>query len=1459
MNILNISTKSTGDSLSATEFNEVVSAVNTVNSNEVTDASNISSNTSSISTLTSGLSTANTNISTLNTSLATKANSSDVYTKANTYSKTEVTTLLDSVTISQAVINTTGTIYGEIVIGGTTYDLYRQLFSVTGLPTVSGVTSDLVLSNSPLGFNLFCYVDGYSLSSGSKINGEFLMNAYTINKVYINSSLQTVMNITCNQNISTTYTMYVVLMYIKPDYYEVNLDISLPTSVTVSDVTFSFPTFKYDKKTIFTQITDDSYAQLNRFSNFVRGRDVNVGTGNWAQWVHTDGSGNDAVSNYASDPGNTLFWTPPFPLAFSDGCGKFVYPANSCIIWPGTPNYMENSSLDWYDMVDFGISPDFHDVWNPYTDSNDSVGYGSSQSSFDTCVSTTRKYVYDNIISEYMKTMIIPNGDETYVNYDINNSLINIQIADSKSWSSVVYPYASNFTLQKTSVPPARRFATSYQNVLDALNDADPTKVTTKENRIWSMLGNHRLGNEYLGIEELLYSLRLIGGSDDTWVPSVDEYYEYWYNCNNSLTSKISGTNGITYNMYIPKLYNFYHPTMSLLVSNVYNANTTSKDTLNLQGTATSNGNVTITRGSYSDTISYTTGDTAAVLAYNISKSTAFTDSTLSVDNESVKFTSNSTGEISQPIFVDNNGQSQIVTFTLSGTVTAVSAISFYVDFSENSLSYTPTSGQTAIEVCNAIKLAQSSNTSFIGWSVDTTSGVNTITFTKKYDYTADTPTFTANNSGLSASVSITQTGKNNNFQGAWNRGINGFSVTSDDCEYLSYGVDSNTESNVSGVPNMLINFGYGTNLTTTATKYTNRYVGNKTRGNGIDAQYFVNLLSDSNTAKSSLQTTLDTYLKTPVLTSFILNEGVTTTSSLTIPVSFISSITPTYYMISEDSGFSGATWQAYSSNITYTLNDASGSHTVYFKVKNSNGSSNVLSSIVSYSPQNINLTAVSINSGASSTSSRTVTLTYTATGGTPTYYMASEDSTFTNGTWIAMTDTISFTLSSGSATKTVYFKLKNNYYTSSIVSSSIAYQGAAFALDSISINSGATYSSSEMVTVTINAEGENNPTGYKLSETSNLSDVTSYTTYTSSSISYTFSSYGTKTLYCQITDGTSTSTIKSATIIVEQPVELTSISINSGASTVNIATVSVAMVYTGTPTYYMISTTSGFTGASWVAFTSSTITYTLASTGSTTLYVKLMNDVTTASSTQSAVINYIQVVKFLMANMSSGVTDSTYGYINGSNSSIFSGTLSDTKYSTDKTKTFNLSGLYFLNPTQRAALASPYISTVVSGYSMQCNLPAYSNHNTPSFTGTGTYSNDYLWNSTDKFNYSPFPFATNQLETSSTSPVTCSVGKFTGFDSGTYKLRFLPTNTESWWTSANTEIYHIKINDSDIVDIAGNTFDTTYWENNTNWIEVDNITVGSDGNMIFMGWATVAINGYHFPDVTFLEITKTA
>jgi hypothetical protein len=84
-----------------------------------------------------------------------------------------------------------------------------------------------------------------------------------------------------------------------------------------------------------------------------------------------------------------------------------------------------------------------------------------------------------------------------------------------------------------------------------------------------------------------------------------------------------------------------------------------------------------------------------------------------------------------------------------------------------------------------------------------------------------------------------------------------------------------------------------------------------------------------------------------PVVSSFSINSGATSTTNWTVTLKNTCANWPTQYMASESSSFSGAGWRTYSAAPNFMLSSGSGTKTVYFKAKNSGGESAVVSDTI--------------------------------------------------------------------------------------------------------------------------------------------------------------------------------------------------------------------------------------------------------------------------------------------------------------------------------------------------------------------------------------------------------------------------------------------------------------------------------------------------------------------------------
>lgn len=79
-----------------------------------------------------------------------------------------------------------------------------------------------------------------------------------------------------------------------------------------------------------------------------------------------------------------------------------------------------------------------------------------------------------------------------------------------------------------------------------------------------------------------------------------------------------------------------------------------------------------------------------------------------------------------------------------------------------------------------------------------------------------------------------------------------------------------------------------------------------------------------------------------PAVGSFVINNGAYMTHTNRVTLNNVVSGNPTHYMVSEDKEFGGATWLPYAANPVRLLSAGFGVKTLYFRVKNADGVSNV-------------------------------------------------------------------------------------------------------------------------------------------------------------------------------------------------------------------------------------------------------------------------------------------------------------------------------------------------------------------------------------------------------------------------------------------------------------------------------------------------------------------------------------
>ncbi|MDR0581983.1 MAG: T9SS type A sorting domain-containing protein, partial [Prevotellaceae bacterium] len=183
-------------------------------------------------------------------------------------------------------------------------------------------------------------------------------------------------------------------------------------------------------------------------------------------------------------------------------------------------------------------------------------------------------------------------------------------------------------------------------------------------------------------------------------------------------------------------------------------------------------------------------------------------------------------------------------------------------------------------------------------------------------------------------------------------------------------------------------------------------------------------------------------------------------------------------------------------------------------------------------------LTAFELENGNAVALYRTVDLTYTYSGGAPTYYMASEQQDFNDASWQAYNPSaLTYTFASDvHGVKTVYTKLKNDKGETTVLSDDILYKPLhPMSITDFTVNSGAMNTNSRVVT--LNHTVENGiPAVFSANE--DLSQVGKvWLPYVETPV-YTLSGgVGLKEVYFVVANATDTSEIVSDHIYLDESV----------------------------------------------------------------------------------------------------------------------------------------------------------------------------------------------------------------------------------------------------------------------------------------------------------------------------------
>jgi len=351
-----------------------------------------------------------------------------------------------------------------------------------------------------------------------------------------------------------------------------------------------------------------------------------------------------------------------------------------------------------------------------------------------------------------------------------------------------------------------------------------------------------------------------------------------------------------------------------------------------------------------------------------------------------------------------------------------------------------------------------------------------------------------------------------------------------------------------------------------------------------------------------------------PSLSGISINNGAASTSIRNVQVYLqgISGLGAKQVRLSNDNSVWGS-WIVYTgAALNHTLTETNGTKTVYLQIKNIAGTqATTYSDTIQLSTVGFpDLLGISINSGATETSSRTVSIALSiGNGTTPTHY-AIQENEGTFGNWTAYSSSpISHTIAhAGDGAKAIGVKMKDaDSNESPAKTANILLVTEAATLGGITINNGDNETQSKSIQIAFSSV-----TGYGQKQVAISESELSLSNWTDHNVNLPFpftlsTGNGLKNIYAKVKNIAGASDTKSDSITLNEAtsVQLTAFSLNSGNPATN-QTVPISFTASGSPDKYMISESSSFTGASWQNITGSD-TYTLSrGNGSKIVYFKV-------------------------------------------------------------------------------------------------------------------------------------------------------------------------------------------------------------------------------------------------------------
>lgn len=471
----------------------------------------------------------------------------DKVNKDQVYTKKEVD---DKVLGSSSMIFIGEQEVGIFKCGNDNYTIYELTAEISNLPIISGQSADVVISDTPLGNNLYLKVDCFCVSAKEG----FPISAYGLKKIYVHDDGTTRATVVCHEVLSGDVKAILTIRYIKGllsyDTFRFSIPVSELGITSVDDVNVGMSPLKYNKRFVFSWTTDDGllsiYSLMHKYIN--------------KKYI-------DDEYNYHDGMTPTTGMTPTRVLCSTDGCGNDVrFRLDS-----GWVSYNSNKS----DGIHSDSYPYVYIRWsemNTFLDFfNTAMNHGGGD---ENNPAESLQMCGDRL---YEKTgyfpflMIGPGGKEGFKEAADKLEYIYHYHQKGNTNYSVDSLTKDSFKIKSGVLSRKTYDGMTYQE-LCAYVDAEASRV----DHPYVYLGGHRVSDTDSQIEwtnavkpflDYLYDTYGKGGDDSIWFAGPEEVYEYLFTKVFSVVKKEIVDGNLVVDIKVAKLPLFKRNEYSLLLS----------------------------------------------------------------------------------------------------------------------------------------------------------------------------------------------------------------------------------------------------------------------------------------------------------------------------------------------------------------------------------------------------------------------------------------------------------------------------------------------------------------------------------------------------------------------------------------------------------------------------------------------------------------------------------------------------------------------------------------------------------------------------------------------------------------------------------------------------------------------------------------------------------------------------